>query len=78
MFGIRCFMRNDLKESRFRVSHRYPRSEALRGYSCVVSDGEMIPSARRFRFGGEKEAAGVAVAVMLVGIMEIECRFVLR
>jgi len=37
----------------------------------------MISSARRFRFGGEKEAAGVAVAVMLVGTMEIECRFVI-
>jgi hypothetical protein len=37
----------------------------------------MIPSARRFRFGGEKEAAGGAVAVMLVGIMGIECRLVI-
>ena len=38
----------------------------------------MIPSARRFRFGGEKEAAGAAVAVILVGIMEIECGLVIR
>jgi hypothetical protein len=27
---------------------------------------------RRFRLGDEKEAAGAAVAVMLMGIMEIE------
>ena len=34
---------------------------------------ELSPS--RFRFGGEKEAAGAAVAV-LEGIMAIECGFV--
>ena len=28
--------------------------------------------ARRFRLGGEKEAAGAAVAVILTGIMDIE------
>ena len=33
---------------------------------------------RRFRFEGKKEAAGVAVAVIQAGIMEIECRFVIR
>jgi hypothetical protein len=33
---------------------------------------------RRFRLGDEKEAAGAAVAVILVGIMEIEYRFVIR
>jgi len=38
----------------------------------------MISSARRFRFGGKKEAAGAAVAVMLVGIMDSECGFVNR
>jgi len=31
--------------------------------------------ARRFRFGDEKEAGGGAAAVMLLGIMEIECRW---
>jgi hypothetical protein len=33
---------------------------------------------RRFRLGDKKEAAGVAVAVILVGIMDIECRLVIR
>jgi hypothetical protein len=33
---------------------------------------------RRFRFGGEKEAAGAAVAVIQDGIMDIECRFVIE
>jgi hypothetical protein len=32
---------------------------------------------RRFRFGGEKEAAGVAVAVMWLAIMEIESLFLI-
>jgi hypothetical protein len=36
-----------------------------------------ILSARRFRFGGKKEAAGAAVAVMQVEVMDIECRFVI-
>jgi hypothetical protein len=34
--------------------------------------------ARHFRFEGKKEAAGAAVAVMLVGIMDIEYRSVIR
>jgi hypothetical protein len=29
-------------------------------------------AARRFRLGGKKEAAGAAVAVILIGIMDIE------
>jgi hypothetical protein len=33
--------------------------------------------ARRFRLGDEKEAAGGAVAVMLGGVMEIECRLLI-
>jgi hypothetical protein len=33
---------------------------------------------RRFRLGDEKEAAGAAVAVIQVGIMEIEYRFSIR
>jgi hypothetical protein len=33
--------------------------------------------ARRFRFAGKKEAAGAAVAVRLVGIMDIECHLVI-
>ena len=33
---------------------------------------ELCP--RRFRFASKKEAAGVAVAVILVGTMEIESR----
>jgi hypothetical protein len=32
---------------------------------------------RRFRFGDEKEAAGAAVAVMEMGIMEIEWRLMI-
>jgi hypothetical protein len=32
--------------------------------------------AGRFRLGGKKEGAGVAVAVMLIGIMDIEYDFV--
>ena len=32
----------------------------------------------RFRFEGEKEAAGTAVEVRLVGIMDIELRFVIH
>ena len=35
-------------------------------------------TARRFRFGGKKEAAGAAVAVMVEGVMEIECGLVIR
>ena len=31
-------------------------------------------SARRFRFGGEKEAVGAAVAVIQAGIMDCEWR----
>jgi hypothetical protein len=38
----------------------------------VVSDVRLVSSAGRFRFGGKKEAAGAAVAVMVVGIMELE------
>ena len=34
--------------------------------------------AGRFRLGGEKEAAGVAAAVMLGGIMDIEWRLVIE
>ena len=33
--------------------------------------------AGRFRLGGKKEAAGVAVAVIHPRIMDIECRFVI-
>ncbi len=33
---------------------------------------------RRFRLGDEKEAGGVAVAMILMGIMEIECCLVIR
>jgi hypothetical protein len=33
---------------------------------------------RRFRLGDKKEAAGAAVAVMLVGIMDIEWRLVIH
>jgi hypothetical protein len=32
---------------------------------------------RRFRFAGEKEAAGAVAAVIEEGIMEIECRWVI-
>jgi len=32
--------------------------------------------ARRFRLGGKKEAAGAAVAVILIGIMDIEYHLV--
>jgi len=62
----------------FRADYRYPRSEAPRGCMSVVADVRLVSSARRFRFGGKKEAAGAAVAVMLVGIMEIECGFAIR
>jgi hypothetical protein len=60
------------------MCHRYPRSEAPRGYSFVVSDAGLISSARRFRFGGKKEGAGAAVAVIQMGTMEIECGLVYR
>jgi hypothetical protein len=45
----------------------------------LAHDGrdELDAEARRFRLGGKKEAAGVAVAVMRVGLMEIEYRFVI-
>jgi hypothetical protein len=33
----------------------------------------LVVDARRFRLGDEKESAGVADAVIQVGIMEIEC-----
>jgi hypothetical protein len=33
----------------------------------------LADAARRFRLGDEKEAAGGAVAVIEVGIMDIEC-----
>ena len=33
--------------------------------------------AEAFSIGGEKEARGVAIAVMLRGIMDIECYFVI-
>ena len=33
--------------------------------------------AGRFRLGGKKEAAGGEVAVMLEGLMDIECRLVI-
>jgi hypothetical protein len=36
------------------------------------SFGRVSLVARRFRLGGKKEAAGVAVAVILTGIMDIE------
>jgi hypothetical protein len=41
--------------------------------------GAMNSTQRRdgFDVGGKKEAAGVAVAVMRVGLMEIEYRFVI-
>lgn len=38
----------------------------------------LVVDPRRFRLGDEKEAAGVAVAVIEAGIMEIEHRFVIR
>ena len=53
-------------------TNRLPRSEAPRAGGSVFADDL---SARRFRFGGMKEAAGVADAVILAGIMEIEYSF---
>jgi hypothetical protein len=50
--------------------HRKRLARKARLYTILI--------ARRFRLGDKKEAAGVAVAVILVGIMDIECRLVIR
>lgn len=44
------------------------------GTGIIVS---LVVDPRRFRLGDEKEAAGGAVAVIQVGIMEIESRLVI-
>ena len=56
------------KEYRLRTDDRYATSETPRA-RVEVSLGV---DPRRFRFAGEEEAAGGAVAVIHVGIMEIE------
>ena len=53
----------------FRANYRYATSETPRGR---VSGRTSELGARRFRFAGKKEAADAGVAVMGVGIMEIE------
>jgi hypothetical protein len=41
------------------------------------AQGQRVVCARCFRFGGKKEAAGAAVAVIQAGIMGIECYFMI-
>jgi hypothetical protein len=59
---------------------------ASRGRNTVSQDrkrlahdaqGQRVVCARCFRFGGKKEAAGAAVAVIQAGIMGIECYFMI-
>jgi hypothetical protein len=49
------------------LSLAYIGTASVKGFSV-----SLVVDPRRFRLGDEKEAAGGAVAVMLMGIMDIE------